>query len=287
MGKPAARVGDMHVCPMLEPDTGTPHEGGVIKEPGNLMVLIGGKAAAVLGDACTCPGLPNTIIGGSTGVFIGGKPAARRGDSCAHGGVITEGLESVLIGERGNCRLLLREKIISEENELIDELISEEKNKQINTAIYNCITLLERKLQLLESRDENTMKAFEKWFGSVNEFEVQTTIFRIENALNVAKELTTENFKVIVDEHTKIYSSAMVWSMDEFHTIFLGDLFWDKEHLKDHSQELILIHELSHFDYVGTTSDFGYGTTQCLDLTKNYPKKALFNAESFECFIKS
>jgi hypothetical protein len=36
---------------------------------------------------------------GSTGVFIGGKPAARMGDTCSHGGTITVGCPTVLIGE--------------------------------------------------------------------------------------------------------------------------------------------------------------------------------------------
>jgi hypothetical protein len=36
---------------------------------------------------------------GSTGVMIGGKPAARMGDFTAHGGVITLGCPTVLVGE--------------------------------------------------------------------------------------------------------------------------------------------------------------------------------------------
>jgi hypothetical protein len=55
--------------------------------------------AAVLGDMCVCTGPPDSIILGSSGVFIGGKPAARLGDSCAHGGTVTVGCPTVLIGE--------------------------------------------------------------------------------------------------------------------------------------------------------------------------------------------
>ncbi|MEO9052216.1 MAG: PAAR domain-containing protein [Ginsengibacter sp.] len=100
MGKPAARIGDMHVCPLQTPGTPPiPHVGGAIVGPGCATVLIGGMPAAVMGDMCTCVGPPDTIILGSAGVFIGGKPAARMGDQCAHGGVITVGLPTVLIGE--------------------------------------------------------------------------------------------------------------------------------------------------------------------------------------------
>lgn len=102
MGKPAARIGDMHVCPMVTPGTPPiPHVGGPITGPGCPTVLIGGMPAATMGDMCTCVGPPDTIILGSVGVMIGGKPAARMGDQCAHGGAITVGLPTVLIGEVG------------------------------------------------------------------------------------------------------------------------------------------------------------------------------------------
>lgn len=97
MGKPAARLTDMHVCPMF--DGPKPHVGGPITGPGCPTVLIGGLPAAVMGDMCVCVGPPDTIVLGSTGVMIGGKPAARMGDQCAHGGMITLGCPTVLIGE--------------------------------------------------------------------------------------------------------------------------------------------------------------------------------------------
>lgn len=100
MGRPAARITDMHVCPMVTPGTPPiPHVGGPIIGPGCPTVLIGNIPAAVMGDMCTCVGPPDTIVLGSTGVMIGGKPAVRIGDQCAHGGAITVGCPTVLIGE--------------------------------------------------------------------------------------------------------------------------------------------------------------------------------------------
>ena len=75
MGKPAARVGDMHTCPMVDPGP-KPHVGGPIMPPGCPTVFIGGMPAARVGDMATCVGPPDSIAMGSTGVFIGGKPAA-------------------------------------------------------------------------------------------------------------------------------------------------------------------------------------------------------------------
>ncbi len=100
MGKPAARITDMHMCPMVTPGLPpVPHVGGPVTGPGVPTVLIGKMPAAVMGDMCTCVGPPDTIIMGSTGVLIGGKPAARMGDPTAHGGMIAAGLPNVLIGE--------------------------------------------------------------------------------------------------------------------------------------------------------------------------------------------
>ncbi len=69
---PAARVGDMHVCPMVTPGTPPiPHVGGPILPPGSPTVLIGGMPAARMGDMATCVGPPDSIIKGSGTVMIG------------------------------------------------------------------------------------------------------------------------------------------------------------------------------------------------------------------------
>ena len=96
MGQPAARVTDMHVCPMF--DGPKPHVGGPITGPGVATVLIGNIPAAVVGDMCTCAGPPDPIVQGSSTVFIGGKPAARMGDATLHGGKIVAGNATVIMG---------------------------------------------------------------------------------------------------------------------------------------------------------------------------------------------
>lgn len=98
MGKPAARVLDMHMCPMW---TGlVPHVGGPILPLGAVpTVLIGGSFAATVGTMAFCAGGPDSIVMGSAGIMIGGKPAARMGDMTAHGGMVALGCPNVLIGE--------------------------------------------------------------------------------------------------------------------------------------------------------------------------------------------
>jgi uncharacterized Zn-binding protein involved in type VI secretion len=102
MGKPAARVGDQHPCPMRENTRS--HDGGPIME-GSPDVLIGGKPAARVGDRAYCNGSADTIVEGEPSVLINGRPTARTGDKTAHGGVIVGGCQTVLIGtsSRGRC----------------------------------------------------------------------------------------------------------------------------------------------------------------------------------------
>ncbi|MBV8141721.1 MAG: PAAR domain-containing protein [Verrucomicrobia bacterium] len=96
---PAARIGDMHTCPMVTPGVPpVPHVGGPILPPGCPTVLIGGQPAARATDRCTCVGPPDVIAMGSPTVLIGNLMAARIGDPTGHGGVIILGCPTVLIG---------------------------------------------------------------------------------------------------------------------------------------------------------------------------------------------
>ncbi len=70
-GMPAARIGDMHVCPMMTPGVPPiPHVGGPVSL-GSTGVLIGGMPAARVGDMLVCVGPPDTIAMGCMTVLIG------------------------------------------------------------------------------------------------------------------------------------------------------------------------------------------------------------------------
>lgn len=96
---PAARITDMHVCPMV---TGVvPHVGGPILPPAAVTVLTGALPQARMTDLLTCVGPPDLIVKGSATVLVMGLPAARMLDNCAHGGMIILGCFTVLIGDGG------------------------------------------------------------------------------------------------------------------------------------------------------------------------------------------
>jgi len=95
---PAARITDMHVCPMQTPAVvPIPHVGGPICVACPT-VMIGFMPAARVGDMAVCVGPPDVIAMGSFTVMIGGQPAARIGDMTAHGGTIMAGHPTTMIG---------------------------------------------------------------------------------------------------------------------------------------------------------------------------------------------
>jgi len=93
---PAARMGDMHVCPLVT--VLVPHVGGPVDLPCMPNVLIGAQPAARVGDMAICAGPPDVIVLGAPTVLIGGSMAARMGDMTAHGGTIVMGMPNVLVG---------------------------------------------------------------------------------------------------------------------------------------------------------------------------------------------
>lgn len=99
MGMPAARVGDMHVCPMVTPGVPPiPHVGGPILPPCAITVLTGSMPQARVTDMAVCVGPPDVIVMGSFTVLVMGLPAARITSLTAHGGTVVMGFPTVLIG---------------------------------------------------------------------------------------------------------------------------------------------------------------------------------------------
>lgn len=98
---PAARIGDMHTCPMATPGTPPiPHVGGPIIT-GMATVITCYMPQARVSDKAMCAGPPDVIVKGSMTVMVGSLPAARMGDMTAHGGVIVIGAPTVVIGDGG------------------------------------------------------------------------------------------------------------------------------------------------------------------------------------------
>ncbi len=98
----AARLGDMHTCPMQTPGVPPiPHVGGPILPACSVNVITMGMPQARVGDMAMCVGPPDSILKGSASVMVNNMPAARMGDPTVHGGQIVIGAPTVIIGDAG------------------------------------------------------------------------------------------------------------------------------------------------------------------------------------------
>lgn len=88
MGRPAARRGDLHVCPM-------PYHGVTPIVQGSPDVITSHSPQARVGDSTACGA---SIILASRTVLVNHRFAARLGDKTSHGGTIITGAFNVLIG---------------------------------------------------------------------------------------------------------------------------------------------------------------------------------------------
>ncbi|GLR16682.1 hypothetical protein GCM10007940_12970 [Portibacter lacus] len=143
----AARLTDMHVCPMVTPGVPPiPHVGGPIIMP--IMgkpCLIGGLPAAGSGSMCTCVGPPDSISPAcaTNKVMVNGTPLAKVGDMTIHGGSIVMGCFTVMIGA-GAMNPSAIAGMISDAQAAASEVISEaaavmdeiaEANDEINALL--------------------------------------------------------------------------------------------------------------------------------------------------------
>lgn len=96
---PAARISDMHTCPMVNPGP-VPHVGGP-DISGSPNVITGYMPQARMSDSLVCVPAIDKIAAGSPTVLVNNLQAARLGDPTVHGGKIVAGCPTVIIGESG------------------------------------------------------------------------------------------------------------------------------------------------------------------------------------------
>lgn len=272
---PAARVGDMHTCPMVDPGP-KPHVGGPILPPGCPTTLIGALPAARQGDMALCIGPPDSIAKGSPTVFIGSQMAARLGDPTVHGGVITVGCPTVLIGEMGAGGVGGASPIPG--------MSLLEAAGAIEQALQDQRALLEAKKAELQKWDAGAQANFQPMFGSTDEAARQQILQRIDKMLELNRSLTLANFAKADPEKDGRF--AYVYPDDADHKIYLDKAFASAPKTGQDSQAGTLAHEMSHFDDIGATDDHVYGPANAKQLAQTDPAKALGNADNFEYYLE-
>lgn len=307
--KPAARLTDMHTCPMV---TGlVPHVGGPIAVPGAPTVLIGSLPAARVTDTCICVGPPDSIIMGSPTVYISGLMAARMGDPTAHGGVITVGMPTVMIGVSGAGSTTVAGgaggfaggNSLGLDGPMLKGLWNFAKGLALT--IVEAVTgkpplteaelvqarqaVVDAKQMLLNSRaqvaawDDKTKAEARRWFGDDSPEVQQKMLDRIDKQITKLSSMGDANFERANAMNRDAY--AYVYPNDDT-KIYLGDPFWRAPATGKDSKAGTLVHEMSHYKSVSGTSDHAYGEQNCEDLAIADPEAAQDNADSFEYFME-
>lgn len=291
---PAARVSDMHVCPMV---TGVvPHVGGPILPPCEPTVLIGMLPAARITDMATCVGPPDVIIMGSPTVLIGNLMAARIGDPTAHGGVIILGCFTVIIGESGTpspsapsapSASLLARKVGDAPAPAAKPENWVDKNKEVlQQALKDQAEMLKAKKDALEKWDDSAKADFKKWFGKTDDVSKKKIQDRIDKMLELNKNFKVEQFKPASPDEEEDGQFAYVHSTDKTRSVYIDKAFHNAPAKGQDSKAGAISHEMSHFDSIGGTEDHKYGPSKCKKLAEKDPDKALENADSFEYFLE-
>ncbi|KAG8701382.1 hypothetical protein FRC08_004106, partial [Ceratobasidium sp. 394] len=74
---------------------------------------------------------------------------------------------------------------------------------------------------------------------------------------------------------------------NQFGTVYLCGAFWKAPVTGTDSKSGTIIHEATHFTKIAGTDDYAYGHTEAMALAKNYPAKAVMNADSHEYFAEN
>lgn len=286
MGKPAARITDMHTCPLFNGPI--PHVGGPIIPACCPTVIIGAMPAARVTDLCTCVGPIDVIVQGSATVFIGGLPAARIGDMTAHGGVIVTGLPTVLIGDSGGSAGAGGAEA-KKGGSATGSAPKDQRTKDIEQAKSDAKALLTKSLDGIKNKSDAAKASAKKWFGDDGDATLQLMQGRIEKEIKKLDSFTTANFVPAEPGENDCYAYVYPNKEDK---IYLGDDFDSAPATGTNSKASTLIHEMSHYNSVGATDDVklangkdAYGESNCMKLVKENPAGAKNNADSFENFV--
>jgi len=122
-----------------------------------------------------------------------------------------------------------------------------------------------------------TTTQYTEWFGAMANNRWQTaqqTITRVR---------TNQVVAYACDDMANVF--AYVYPADATHTIYLCSVFWNVDRIGGYdTQSGTLYHELTHFNNIGGTGDYAYGTTAARNLARTNPANAVMNADNHEYF---
>jgi len=121
---------------------------------------------------------------------------------------------------------------------------------------------------------------YAEWFGAQN-------TQRFESARRIIDNVRRNTvFAYMCDTMANVY--AYVYPSDTSHTVYFCDAFWRAPETGGYDTRAgTVIHELSHFNNIGSTGDYAYGTGAARNLARTNPANAVANADNYEYFSES
>jgi len=147
----------------------------------------------------------------------------------------------------------------------------------INHAASQLIPMINRANVVIGSGQTPT---YTEWFGvyTTGRWQIAEEVLRLIEGNNVVG--------YECDDMANVY--AYVYPADTTHTIYVCSVFWNVKPIGGwDTQAGTLLHELSHFNNIGATGDWVYGTTGARNLARTNPERAVNNADNFEYFGES
>ncbi|OQP63582.1 M35 family metallo-endopeptidase [Niastella populi] len=162
----------------------------------------------------------------------------------------------------------------------------------IKNALQNAYNLLAIRLLELQTWNPAHKAYFKRHFGRDDNAAKKIIEKRVKKEMSIIKRwLQNDNYKKQIFEGKKS-GWAHVYKTDLGFDVFLDAKFWNSPQMGPDSQAGAIIHELSHFQNVGNTTDFDkygnkvYGIPRVRRLISSDANQALRHADAFEYYIE-
>jgi len=154
---------------------------------------------------------------------------------------------------------------------------SASENNQLNTAGQAQKTMIGHGVTRIAEQQTPT---YSEWFGAF-------TTARWTHVRDVIGRISRNTVVVYrCDDEQGVY--AYVYPTDTAHNIYCCSAFWTAPVAGGYDTRAgTLIHELSHFNNIGSTGDYAYGTGAARNLASTNPDRARQNADNYEYFSES
>jgi uncharacterized protein involved in type VI secretion and phage assembly len=163
---------------------------------------------------------------------------------------------------------------------------SKKQHDEIKAAKDDAAKLLKSKEAALERWSDDDKVDFKKWFGDDSEKSRQEMLDRIRAEEVLLDKMDLSNFAPPEPGEHKPHVFAYTKPDDESHMVYLDDAFWTAPAVGTDSKAGTIVHELSHFNDIGATSDDAYGKKAAGILAIDEVEKALENADNMEFYVE-